>query len=368
VTLLRLVLEDVRAGRLRSIIAAAAVVPIVFAHLVLIAVSDSLSAAPTGGGRALVILSSNPLDPSTGRIDQPTLDRLVAAGGPGVVSATPLIFRPVKIGDSLFQLRGARLADWEPVESLRLLEGRYPAPEADELAITEGIADSTGWRVDDAIEVFGSRFTITAVVRAPGTKFASLWMDFDRADRLFETDGTFQSATLELSSGSDPETIRAAITAAAGGEYGVYYEDDLNELNGAALSAASDLSLLATAIGIAVLAFGSFNLTAVALAERSSDLGVARVLGISRRAITAFAAVRSTTLAIAGFAVGASGAAVYLGTRPTVTLRSFVVTPRLDGAEVLLGLVVTVAATLTGAWFAAWRAGARPPRSLMEAK
>jgi len=368
VTLIRLVLADLRAGRFRSIVAAAAVVPIVFAHLVLVAVAGALAAAPTGGGRVLVILSSNPLDPSTGRLDQAILDTLTVAGGRDVVSATPLIFRPVKIGETIFQLRAARLADWEPVESLRLLEGRYPEPGADEMAITEGVADSTGWRVGDVVPVFGTDFSVTALVRAPGTKFASLWMDFDRADRLFETGGTFQTATLHLTSDSDPEAIRVAIADAAQGRFGVYYEDEINRLQGAGLSAASDLSALGTTIGIAVLAFGSFNLTAVALAERSADLGIARVLGVSRRALTVFASVRSSVLAIAGFAVGAAATAIYLATRPTITLRSFVVTPRLDLGDVGLGLAVTAAATLVGAWLAAWRAAARPPRALLEAR
>ncbi len=367
-TLIRLVLADIRAGRLRSLVAAAAITPIVFAHLVLVAVAGSLAEAPTGGGRVLAIVSSNPLDPGTGRLDMATLDRLVAAGGPGVAAATPMIFRPVKIGDTIFQIRAVDLADWESAEGLRLLEGRYPAPGADEVAITEGIADTTSWRVGDAIEVFGTRFTVTAVVRAPGTKFASLWMDFDRADRLFETGGTFQTATITLTPDSDPETVRSAIDTAAGGLLSVYYEDEINELQGAGLSAASDLSVLGTSIGIAVLAFGSFNLTAVALAERSSDLGIARVVGVSRRVLTVFASLRSAILSLGGFAAGAAITAAYLATRPTVTLRSFVVTPRLAGSEVVLGLVVTVVATLAGAWVAAWRAAARPPRDLLEAR
>jgi putative ABC transport system permease protein len=368
VTLIRLVLADIRSGRFRSFVAAAAVVPIVFAHLVLVAVAGSLSEAPAGGGRSLAIVSSTPLDPATGRLDSATLDRLVAAGGPGVAAATPMIFRPVKIDETIFQLRAVDLGDWESAQGLRLLEGRYPAAGADELAVTEGIADTTSWGVGDTFEVFGARFTITAIVRAPGTKFASLWMDFGRADRLFETEGTFQSATLQLTPDSDPEEIRAAIDAAAEGRFSVYYEDEINELQGAGLSAASDLSVLGTSIGIAVLAFGSFNLTAVALAERSADLGIARVLGVSRRALTAFASVRSAVLSLGGFAVGAAVTWGFLATRPAVTLRSFVVTPRLTFSEVLLGLGVTAVATLAGAWIAAWRAAARPPRQLLEAR
>ncbi|OFW67652.1 MAG: hypothetical protein A2Z12_01480 [Actinobacteria bacterium RBG_16_68_21] len=367
-TLLRVVLADLRTGKTRALIAAIAIVPIVFAHLVLVAVAGALADAPTGGGRALTILSSNPLDPSTGRLDQATLDDLVAAGGPAVVVATPLVFRAVKIGETIFQFRAAHLGDWEPVEHLHLLAGRYPFPGADEIAVTEGVADTTGWRPGDVVTVFATDFTITAIVRAPGTKFASLWMDFDRADRLFETGGTFQSATLQLAAGSDSEAVRTAIDAAAQGRFAVYYQDQINELQGAGLSAASDLSVLGTSIGIAVLAFGAFNLTAVALAERSADLGVARVLGVSRLSLTAFASARSTLLAGGGFVVGLVGAALYLTTRPTVTLRSFIVTPRLDLEDIALGLIVTILATLVGAWSAAWRASARSPRELFEAQ
>jgi len=365
---LRLAVTDLTADRMRSLVAIAAIVPIVVAHLVLVAVAGTLAAAPAGAGRTLVLLSTNPLDPSTGRLDDGILSDAVEAGGGAVVSATPLIFKPVKIGEAIFQLRAAPMAAWGPDLGLTLLEGRLPEPVADEIAITEGVASATGWRAGDVVEIFGTRFTITALVRAPGTKFASMWMSLDRADRLFEAAGTFQMATLALDPPAEPTTVRDAVAAAAAGRYSVYFENEITDLQAAGLQAASDLSILGTIIGIAVLAFGSFNLTAIALTERAADLGVARVLGVSRRSLTAFAAIRSMVLGLGGYLIGAALAVLYISRQGTTTLRSFVLSPRLDASDLAVAAVVTAGAGLAGAWLATWRAGYRPPRALVEGR
>jgi len=365
-TVLRLVLADLAADRLRSVVAVAAIVPIVVAHLVLVAVADALADAPAGAGRSLVLLSTNPLDPSTGRLDDEIVADAVDAAGGTITDVTPLIFRPVKVGESIFQLRAAPGAALDGVLDLTLLDGRFPAAGADEVVITEGVAAASAWRTGDVIEIFSSRFAITGLARAPGTKFASIWMRLDRADRLFEAGGTYQMASLEIDPSADPEEVRQAVAGAAAGRYSAYFEDELTELQGAGLQAASDLSVLGTVIGVAVLAFGAFNLTAIALAERSPDLGIARVLGVRRVPLVAFVAARSTVLALGGYVVGATCAVAYIAGRSTTTLRSFVLSPHLDGGDLLRGLAITAAATLIGSWLAAWRAGSRRPRELVE--
>jgi len=364
-TVLRVALADLAADRIRSLVAVVAIVPIVVAHLVLVAVADALAEAPAGAGRSLVLLSTNPLDPSTGRLDDQTVADAVDAAGGSITEATPLIFRPIKVGESIFQLRAAPAEAWSTALDLALLDGRFPAAASDEVVITEGVAAAAGWRTGDVIEIFSTPFTITGLVRAPGTKFASIWMRLERADRLFEADGLFQMASLEIDPAAIPENVRQAVAAAAAGRYSTYFEDELTELQGAGLRAASDLSVLGTVIGIAVLAFGSFNLTAIALAERLPDLGVARVLGVRRTPLVGFVALRSTMLALAGYLVGAILATLYMAGRGSTTLRTFVLTPRLDAADLGLGLAITVGAALIGSWLAAWRAAARPPRELV---
>ena len=363
---LRLVLADLAADRIRSIVAVAAIVPIVVAHLVLVSVADALADAPAGAGRSLVLLSTNPLDPSTGRLDDAIVADAVDAAGGAVTAVTPLIFRPVKVGESIFQLRAAPADAWDAELGLTLLAGRFPEPRADEIVVTEGVAAASGWRTGEIVEIFSSRFTIVGLVRAPGTKFASIWMLLERADLLFEADGTFQMASLEIDPAADPESVRQVVAEAAVGRYSAYFEDELTELQGAGLRAASDLSVLGTVIGIAVLAFGAFNLTAIALAERSPDLGIARVLGVRRVPLVAFVAVRSAVLALVGYVVGAIGAFAYIAGRGSTTLRSFVLTPHLDAGDLVRGLVITAGATLVGSWLAAWRAGSRPARELVE--
>lgn len=365
-TLLRLAWTDLSADRARSLLHVAAIAPIVAAYLILIAIAGGLreDTVPLEQ-QNLVILSPNALDPASGRLDPSVLDLAATVGGAEVTSITPMIFRPIRMDDRVVQLRAAPFETWDSVHGLTLLGGLWPG-DGDEVAITEGIAIAHGWGVGTRVEIFGTEFTVSALVRAPGTKFASVWMRYDRADTLFAGQSGFQMVTVVPVPGADVTELRQRLDDAGAGRFSVYFESYLIAEQGARQGAADNLAAVSTVIGIAALVFGGFNLAAVALAERRTDLGIARSIGFPRSGVGAFASLRAVLLSAAGFAIGALLAIAVLEAAASTTVRSFVFTPDLPPSAWVLGASLTVGTAMAGTAVAVRFAAATPVRELME--
>lgn len=366
ITALRFAIRDIVGDWRRSLTHVAAIVPIVAAYLILNAVAGGLRGeALAVEAQNIVLLSPNALDPAAGRLDPAVLDVVRDVGGSDVRSATPMIFRPIRMADRIVQLRAAPQESWESIHDLTLLSGSWPAG-GDEVAITEGIAIATDWDVGTRAEIFGTTFRVAALVRAPGTKFASVWMDYDRADRLFEGQSGFQMVTIEPAADVDAATLLDRFDAVSGDEFSVYFESDLAERQSARSGAAQSLARVAAVIGVAALVFGGFNLAALALAERKRDLGITRSIGFGSTAIVAVVVLRSMLLAGVGFVVGAVAASVVLGATSVATVRSFVFDAAVPGEIWAIGAAITVGVGGIGAWVAARGATRRPVRSLLE--
>lgn len=365
-TLLPIVMGDVVADGRRSGMLIAAVAPIVAAYLILIAVAGGLrNDAVALEDERIVLLSPNALDPASGRLDPAVLDLVATVAGDDIVGAEPMIFRPIRMGDRVVQLRGAPFDGWETIHGLTLLGGAWPGG-GDEVAITEGIAVATGWNVGTQAEIFGTTFRVTGLVRARGTKFASVWMRYERADALFEGQSGFQMVTISPAPGVDVRDLKDRLVAAAGSEYAVYYSTELANEQGAREGAARELAAVSTLIGVAALAFGGFNLAALTLVERRRDLGIARSLGFAPRAVAAVTLLRSAVLAACGFVAGAAIALVVLATTAATTIRSFVFEPSLPLAAWLAGIGITLAASLAGTGLALRTPMRRPVGTLLE--
>lgn len=361
-TLLRLAWADAAADRMRSLLHLAALIPIVVAYLILMAVAGGLRAEAVTGGN-LVLLSPNALDPAAGRLD-PSVLAMAEATVAGDAAVAPMIFRPIRIDDRVMQLRAAPFSTWETVHGLALLDGRWPG-SGDEIAITEGASIATGWTVGSTVEVFGTEFAVSALVRASGTKFASVWMRFDRAQDLFEGMSGVQMITVAPRPGVDVAALRLRLEAVAGSDFSVYEETILAEEQGARQGAASSLAIVSTIIALAALTFAAFNLASLTLTERRRDLGIARSLGFDPRSLAALTTVRACLLTLIGLSIGALAAWPVLAVAGTTTIRSLVFEPSVSSGAWIAGSVLALAATAAGTLLALRRPLRLPVRALL---
>lgn len=368
-TALAAALRDVAADRRRSIVTVLAVAPIVTAYLILMGVADGLRIGQAAAETTNVLLiAPGTLDPGASRLDPEVLDLARTVAGPDAASVGPVIFRPMRVGDRVLQLRGAPLDDWVAVHGLELLRGSLPGPDADEIAVTEGVSVVTGWQPGDEVEIYGTSFTITGLVRASGTKYASVWMSYRRADRLFESATGFQMVAVRPTPGADPEEVRTRLAAVAEGRFEAFHEVDLAGAQSARATPAADIAAVATLIGVAALAFTTFNLTALALAERRRDLGIARSLGFSARALGAVVALRSVVLAAAGYLAGGAAAAAVTGATPATTMRSLAFDVAVPMSAWGIGAALCIVVPALSALGAHRLAGHRSITTLLEAR
>jgi len=363
---LRFAVRDTVADWRRSVVHIWAIVPMVVAYLIMIAVAGGLRGdAVELELQNIVLLSPNALDPASGRLDPAALELAAEVGGSEVTSVTPMIFRPIRVDDRIVQLRAAPIQTWQEIHGLTLLSGSWPVAD-DEIVITEGIAIATDWDLGTRVEIFGTTFTISALLRAPGTKFASVWMDFQRADRLFEGQSGFQMVTIKPAPGADFLSLHDRLEVASEGEYSVYFEDDLAERQTARAAAAESIAAVATIVGVAALIFGGFNLAALALSERRRDLGIARSIGFSRRTVGTVALLRSAMVASVGYLVGGVLALGALSLTAAATLRSFVFEPSIPASAWFAGAAITVFVSILGSLLALRNFARQQVRALLE--
>jgi putative ABC transport system permease protein len=193
-------------------------------------------------------------------------------------------------------------------------------------------------------------------------------MPYDRADRLFEGQSGFQMVTVEPADGTDFRELRDRLAAASNGQFSVYFEAEFAELQTARRGAAQNLATVATIVGIAALVFGGFNLAAISLAERRRDLGIARSVGVSRKALGGLAITRASLLAVAGFVLGGLVAIGALAFTSATTLRSFVFEPEIPPVSWALGAVITITVSAAGSWLAFGSATRSSVKDLLETR
>jgi putative ABC transport system permease protein len=288
---------------------------VVFSYLLLVALASTMEALlqKSNLSRNLLIVQADAaiLDESniSPEVVQAAEDLL-----PGPVSrVAPIIYRTLRINDSLIQLRASPLADWEPVFQLILIEGRWPSGPQ-EIAIGEGAQIANGWVVGTKLNIFGRDFSVTGIFRSPGMVFASIWMPLETAQDLFAPRRDSQLLTLQIASGSDPEAVRSKLEQdpRLAGQYALFYEDNLTRRR---LEILHDIALLVrivATVALVTIVFGTYNLTSLSLEERRREAGILRALGFSPSAIRLSLSLRALLLGLAAYLLALLAAWVYM--------------------------------------------------------
>ena len=364
---LRLALGDLVAEPLRAVLSVLVLTPLAASWFLLAAVAGSLDElGHAGEKRNIVVTEPDVFDVANISLgsEELALAAQVAAGS--IESVTPLVLRLVEADDRVLQLRAADTGTWTAIHGLSLLSGTLPDPTADEMAITRAVQSATGWQVGDQQRVFGTSFTITAILQGSGSKVASLWLPLARAERLFERPGEYQFAVVRLKADADGDAVRSRLRDAFPG-YLVLEESAIQAEATRGVRSLAELARVFVALGIAGLAVGSANATALTLAERGRSVALLRVMGFTPKSVRGLLAARALLTTSAALAVGLAIAWPFVAARSSFVLRSFTIEAHLG----LVTIVVGSALSLLSAWFGAVLASRRalrlPPRALLEA-
>lgn len=243
---------------------------------------------------ALLIVSRNVFDPSESVVTdeefQPARELMPAY----VKSVTPLMFKIIQANTSLLQLRAASLEDMQTVHSLSLVSGEWPTGGGD-IVIGEGALSGTGWTVGSTVRIYGSDFRISGIVRAPGTKFSSIWMRLDQAEILFNLQGVYQFAWIQLQPTADAEAVRMQLQndPRLADRFDVYFVDNLYQEYTKAVSDLKGLSSMLVLLALSAVMLGTYCNIFLILTERSREITILRAVGFQSGAIRGLIILRT---------------------------------------------------------------------------
>jgi ABC-type lipoprotein release transport system permease subunit len=358
---LRFSLADMLHDRSRTLLSVTGLAVVITSYFTLIALARAFSSylnAPNLSSN-LIVIQNDMVDPTDAflapQVIQAAQDLIPAT----VRRISPLVFRHMRVGEHVVQLRAAAEQDWEPVYHLVLQKGVWPGNDR-EIVVSAGLAQASGWEVGSSVPIFGSSFSISGIFRAPGTAYASVWMPIQTYWALFDTQRGYQVLFIQPAVGIDPDTLRLALqnAPALADGYAVYFEDYYTRRN---LQVFKDVSSLMTIIsGVALLGivFGVFNAAALSIVERGRELGILLGIGFSHRSVHRFVLVRSILQGLLAYGLGLAAACLFFASQRAFAPLFILGLPfslKITSGIAASGLAWVVALVYLGSWLSTRR-------------
>ncbi|HNR03041.1 MAG TPA: ABC transporter permease [Anaerolineaceae bacterium] len=254
---------------------------------------------------ALMVISNNVFDPSDSVVTEEQFKPLLELMPEKIRDVSPLIFNLLKVDTYLVQVRAAPLEDFQPVYFLELQDGKWPSA-GNEVVIGTGTQALTNWKIGRQIRIFGRHFTITGVIRSPGTKSSSVWMSLDAAEELFGTSGVYQFAWATINPGVDAEEVQSVLQQdpRLKDDFSVYFVDHMYEVYAQAMMDVADVSTVLVFLSLLLVMFGTYGSVFLTLAERSRELTILRAVGYSSKAIRGILTMRTLMQILIAFFLG----------------------------------------------------------------
>jgi ABC-type antimicrobial peptide transport system permease subunit len=352
----RFVVKDLISDGWRTTITIINILVFICSYFALVALAEAaynFGNQPTDRS-ALLIISRNVFDPSESAVTDRDFLPAQELIPQYVQSVSPLIFKIINANNNLIQLRAARLEDMQTVHSLQLVSGDWPKG-TNEVVIGEGTAAMTNWKVGDTIRFYGNDFVISGLIRAPGTKFSSIWMTLDTATNLFNLKGVYQFAWVQLQSGVDAETVRSKLQndPRLSDRFEVYFADNLYQEYTKAVSDMQGVSGLLVILALAAVMLGTYCNIFLILSERSRDITILRAIGVQSGTIRALIILRTLMQVCVGYFLSWGVTSLLLDWFNRInplTLHSIPLPVAISGRALLLGFILSLFFGWIGIW------------------
>jgi len=353
--------KDLVHDRWRSLMTVISLAVVVAGYLLL----SSLSRAFLTVGKQtqvthnLVILSADAIDPMESSLDADVL-QVARAVAPGQIQRVfPTLFRHMEIAGSILQVRAVPLEEMPAALNLTLLQGSWPSG-SQQVAVGEEIARAGSWTIGSRVNIYGTDFQVTGLVRAADTNLAAIWMTYTEGQRLFGMQHGFQVGYLALAPSADPESVRAKLQAdpRIASDYTVYLEnavsEGLNQVNHNLVT----LSSLMAIVSLLAITFGIYNSTSLSLAERSYEINLLRVVGFTQARLRGFLFARALVLTLAAYSLGwlvLDCYFIYRNSYAPLGISEMPLNLSLTASASLLGLGLATAFAFLGVWLTSRR-------------
>lgn len=255
-------------------------------------------------GVDLVVTDRNAADVFAGSLREELGPRVAEAQG--VAVSAPELSSAVQVNGSIEALATGWAPESFPFEEMRLESGRRPEPGQGEVVVGTGLARSARLSVGDQIDINGRDFRVSGVsAYEAGFLRNTAIMPLDALQSLLARPGQVTLFQVRLRDPGDEAGIDAARAELARLAPGLSVSTTAEALRASRLvrmiqSTSLAISLVALAIGtLSVL-----NTMAMAVEERTREIGVLAAIGWSRRRIIALVLCEGFVLALLGGLLG----------------------------------------------------------------
>jgi putative ABC transport system permease protein len=266
----------------------------------------SMTAIYDARGIDLIVVRAGISDQLSSNLDQGLLAAI--RGVPGVASAAPSLMDTVSFEEA--NLASVLANGWEPggllIRGLRVLQGRALERD-DEKAVILGrvLALNLGKRVGDTASIAGEPFRVVGIYESDSLfENGGLVVPLRELQRMMGREGMVTGFVVVARPDVDPRALGKAIESRIAGVAAIpardYVKSNVQIRLARAMSGAT--------IGIALVlgSIGLLNTMAMAVFERTSEIGLLRALGWRRRRIVALLMGEAAALGLAGAALGAA--------------------------------------------------------------
>ncbi len=347
-------IKDILHDCWRSVLTISSLVVIMIGYLILSAASNTIKTVgqQTVPSSNLVVVAANVIDPMESTLDDSLLTT-ISDVDPGYIDRTfPVIFRHLRVEDRISQVRAVPVSEMPLSLGLTLVEGSWPAA-IHEIVVGESLAQASKWKTGSLVNIYGSNFSVSGIVRSNERNSGSIWLDYEAGRDLFVQRKGYQAAYLVLVPGTDPEVVRAFLQADPNieGQYTVYLESALSSNYQQLSRNIILLGSIMAAFALGAVTFGIYNATSLSLAERSRQVILLRVLGFSRQKIHLVLTARALGLTLIAYAVSLAAALAifaYQHAYMALGISDLQVSLNLSTGSVLAGMGLSLLFTIAG--------------------
>jgi ABC-type antimicrobial peptide transport system permease subunit len=357
--------RDLLHDRWRSLLTIISLAVVVVGYLLLTSLAQALV---TLSGQAqvsnnLLILAADTIDPMDSSIDEGVLQTAMEIAPDQIRHSFPILFRHLTIDGQLVQVRAAALEEMSTSVGLNLVQGNWPDGPR-QVVVSEGAAQLASWKIGSIVNIYGTDFQVTGLVRTEENAFGSVWMIYTEGRQLFGTSRGFQVGYLSLVPSADPESVRARLLAdpRISADYSVYLEHAFTNSYNQSNSNLVTLSSLMVLVSLLVVTFGIYNATSLSITERSLEIGLLYVIGFPLNKVRNFLLARTLVLTLTAYSLGWLMALIFIDRQQLHASVDLIFQAlRLTPFSSLVGLGLAVVFSILGVWLASRRLTALGP-------
>lgn len=312
-------------------------------------------------GIDLIVVRAGISDQLSSNLDQdfgPTLRQI-----PGVLDLAPSLMDSVSFEEA--NLVSVLANGWEPggllIESLTIIDGRPLEPGDSRVALLGRVlAMNLDKDVDDDIRIAGETFRVAGIYESESLfESGGLVMPLGELQRMMGREGQVTGFVIIAEPGVDPRELGNRVERRVPGIAAVpardYVQGNLQIRLSRAMAGAT------TAIALVLGSIGLLNTMAMAVSERTSEIGLLRAIGWRRSRIILLLMGEAAGLGVLGVVVGSILA--FAGARVMAlspTSRNFI-EPTLSPLVLGIGVALGLGLTLLGGLYPSVRASRLEP-------